>query len=278
MPLDESGSKASIGKNIRTELEAHPEMKQKQAVAIALDVARRAKRDAGGAASSTPWFTRHSSNLMTRGPVIGTSMGRAGIYPLITKGNLAAVTPVGQALSGSTKVSAPPHPQFPKLPKPPQIKPPKLTMKDGGHAEDRTEPTAHGPLLGNTRGRADKISTKVEDGSYIIPADIPSSSAFGQGNSLAGHAMLLKVFPNSRQNSRTQKPEFKQGGAATTQGRTVDCALSDGEFRVSRADCLKIGHGDLDKAYRILDHFVERIRHHNIETLKKLPPPVGKDD
>lgn len=40
MPLDKSGSKASIGKNIKTELAANKP--RKQAIAIALDTARRA--------------------------------------------------------------------------------------------------------------------------------------------------------------------------------------------------------------------------------------------
>lgn len=40
MPLDKSGSRASVGKNIKTE-EAHGK-KHSQAVAIALDTARRA--------------------------------------------------------------------------------------------------------------------------------------------------------------------------------------------------------------------------------------------
>lgn len=41
MPLDKSGSKASVGKNIKAEKAAGKP--QKQAVAIALDVQRRAK-------------------------------------------------------------------------------------------------------------------------------------------------------------------------------------------------------------------------------------------
>lgn len=39
MPLDKSGSKASIGKNIKEEEKTHP---HKQALAIALNVARKA--------------------------------------------------------------------------------------------------------------------------------------------------------------------------------------------------------------------------------------------
>lgn len=41
MPLDKSGSKKSVSKNIRTEIKAGK--KPKQAIAIALDVKRRAK-------------------------------------------------------------------------------------------------------------------------------------------------------------------------------------------------------------------------------------------
>ena len=42
MPLNKSGSKASVGQNIKTEMGAGKP--QKQAVAIALDVKRKAKK------------------------------------------------------------------------------------------------------------------------------------------------------------------------------------------------------------------------------------------
>ena len=42
MALDKSGSKKSVGKNIKTEMAAG--RPQKQAIAIALDVQRRAKK------------------------------------------------------------------------------------------------------------------------------------------------------------------------------------------------------------------------------------------
>ena len=42
MPLKKSASKKAVSENIRTELKAHPDMPQKQAVAIALETQRRA--------------------------------------------------------------------------------------------------------------------------------------------------------------------------------------------------------------------------------------------
>ena len=42
MPLDKSGSKESVGKNIKAEMKSGKP--QKQAIAIALDVAKRAKK------------------------------------------------------------------------------------------------------------------------------------------------------------------------------------------------------------------------------------------
>lgn len=42
MPLVKTGSKKSIGENIKREKEAHPNMNSKQAAAIAYSVARKA--------------------------------------------------------------------------------------------------------------------------------------------------------------------------------------------------------------------------------------------
>ena len=46
MPLIKGYSKPSISKNISTEMKKHPDMSQKQAIAIALETARQAKAKA----------------------------------------------------------------------------------------------------------------------------------------------------------------------------------------------------------------------------------------
>jgi len=127
--------------------------KAKRAIGGALDVARRAKRDAGGAASSTPWYTRHSSNLMLRGPVTGNSLGRADkistsvpnnsfVVPSHTVASIGQGNSLaGQTLLGkmfpSSKVSVP-KPNFPKLPAAPKL--PKISGMSRGGEKDEHKP------------------------------------------------------------------------------------------------------------------------------------------
>ena len=52
-------------------------------------------------------------------------------------------------------------------------------------------------------------------------------------------------------------------------------ALSHGEIVVTPQQVSALGGGDLKRGHRVLEHFVLHIRKKNIDTLKKLPPPVG---
>lgn len=259
MPLIKGSSREAISQNIRIERNAGK--KQSQAVAIALDVARRAKRDAGGAASTTPWYVRHESNLINR-PGASVSNAMPKITPLVIKGNLASSTPVGQALASSAKVSVP-KTSFPKLPNPPKL--PK--MKKGGEVEK-----SHGLLTGSTPGRADKINTSVRDNTFIIPAHVVST--LGEGSTMAGGAKLDKMFPSLSGKTKAKK----DGGPAHEGSKPVKVALSDGEYRVPPEHVLKVGHGDYERGHRILKKFCETVTHKAIEQLRKMPSPVDSGD
>lgn len=80
MPLQHSNSREAVSDNIRTEIAAGKP--QKQAVAIALDVARRSKRAAGGLTpfkppSNNPSFAmRQEARNMHTGPILSAVPGR----------------------------------------------------------------------------------------------------------------------------------------------------------------------------------------------------------
>ena len=266
MPLDRSGSKASVGNNIRTEKLEHPEMKQSQAVAIALDVARRSKRAAGGASLQQPWYIRHAAQNevqpMRSSAISPPTLPKMAV-PAIT-GNLASTTPLGKALASSPKVSGS-KVSFPKPPSPPKL--PK--MKRGGEVEGRGKLLSQGPLLGSTPGRADKVDAQVEDGAYIIPADCVS--ACGQNSSLAGHAAIERMLSKLPKVKSTSK-------APQNTTKPVPVALSDGEHIISRDSVERIGSGDYEKGRRVLDQFVLHVRRKQIHDLSKLPPPAKDDE
>lgn len=133
-----------------------------------------------------------------------------------------------------------------------------------------------GPLTGTTPGRADKIPTYVPSGSHILPADVVA--ALGDGNSQAGHAICLRLFPkSSRGNNLVKTPELAKVPGQKSGGETppkVKVMLSDGEFAVSPEDVVDIGEGVAQKGHDELDHFILDTRRRFVKHLAKLPGPV----
>lgn len=147
-----------------------------------------------------------------------------------------------------------------------------------------------GMLKSSIPGRTDKIPLKVGGGSYVLPADIPS--ALGQGNTMAGGAILDKMFQRgpygmnlpkakagmstkmSRMSSLTKvrKSGFAEGGDVGQDMETPIIAAG-GEYILSPEQVIQVGGGDMDRGHKILDKFVLDIRSQHIKTLKGLKPP-----
>ena len=188
MPLIKSGSREAVSQNIRAEIGAGKP--QKQAVAIALDVARRSKRgrDMGGAAP--PWYVKNEArNLMHTGPIMSAVPGRTDTHNMaVPSGSYVvpaqAVSHLGQSNSlAGMKVlnrmfSSGPYGSSPMPLKhgagPP--KPPHMNMKmsdDGG-----------------ARGEGDgsPVDVVTAGGEYVIP---PSKvMEIGGGDMKRGHKIL----------------------------------------------------------------------------------------
>lgn len=103
-------------------------------------------------------------------------------------------------------------------------------------------------------GRTDTRNVQLANGAYVIPADVVS--ALGEGNTLAGAAVLDKIFPH------------KKGG-----GPGIPIIIAGGEYVVSPKDCRELGGGNPRKGHEVLDKFVLQARKQTIKTLKKLPGP-----
>lgn len=159
-----------------------------------------------------------------------------------------------------------------------------------------------GPLLGADGGRADTRAISVPSGAYVVPADVVSGLPAAQGNSLAGHAALSKLFASmplspDKAPYGASDPKLPKGktmpGLATAHhhltetlakgghvddehGEPIDIMAADGEYVVHPSVVRAIGMGDLKRGHEILDAFVKEMRKKHIKTLSKLPGPVRK--
>lgn len=187
MPLIKSASKEAVSSNIRAEREAGKP--QRQAVAIALDVSRRAKRADGGAAP--PWYVRSEARSMTHtGPLHSPIAGRtdhiatsvpSGAYVLpadhvsaLGQGNTAAGMKVVEHMfnSGPYGTSLR-RPAAGGMKRPPPMRLPQANRADGGDVEE----TAGEP-----------VPIMAAGGEYVVDPEIVRS--IGGGDMDRGHEIL----------------------------------------------------------------------------------------
>ena len=156
-----------------------------------------------------------------------------------------------------------------------------------------------GPLHGLDGGRTDTLPVSVAPGSYVIPADIVSGIPGAQGNSLAGHNALNKLFaslplspdeapygaafptlphgktmPGLVSEHKLMEHAMAKGGNAGGHHEAVPILAAAGEHVIPPEIVKRIGLGNLVRGHAILDKFVMEVRKRNIKTLQKLPRPV----
>lgn len=262
MPLIKSASKAAVSENIRREIGAGKP--QKQAVAIALDVARRAGKADGGEILKA---FKVNDSLMTKGPM-GTSM--------------APVTKLAPKAKRPPKMTAMPRrPRYPTA-----LKTQKSTTKIAGFAAGgpvAPPPSGDalvGPVISDVPGRTDKHPVNVLAGSYVLPSSHVAS--LGEDNTIAGMKVLAEMFPNSTQpefgkeSAEARMRERAAGGYAVegSSGDMVPIIIAGGEFVVHPKDVLEYGDGNLAKGHKALDQWVINRRKKHIKTLQRLSPPA----
>ncbi len=201
MPLIKSGSREAVSSNIRAEIAAGKP--QKQAVAIALDVARRSKRAMGGPPlggnRANPWslnsVVRHQ---MHTGPIMSAVPGRTDKHAMnVPSGSYVVpadvVSHLGQSNTNAgmqalhREFSGGPYgtggPKAPKIHGLGMPKPPKLTMSNAGGRK-------------NDHHMGTPVPVRTAGGEYVIPPEIVLQ--FGDGDLRRGHAVLDKKMMELR--------------------------------------------------------------------------------
>lgn len=258
MPLIKSSSPEAIAKNIRTESKTKP---HRQAVAIAMDVARRAKATGGDVLKG---FKPHSMK-----PPLGATLAP------ITTG-----VPKAKKAPGPSKM-----PRLPKIGRGLNVS--RTDAKMAGFAPGGAPaPEAGasgdvlvGPVVSSVPGRTDRHPVNVLSGSYVLPSSHVAS--LGEENTLAGLKVLGEMFPSSVQSDLEEVSGGDQmardrGGYVVdgAEGDLVPIIIAGGEFVVHPKDVAEIGGGDIARGHKELDKWVLSRRKKQIKTLQKLAPPA----
>lgn len=286
MPLRPGASRGIVSQNIREMIESgHP---QDQAVAAAMSNARAHPRRAFGGIA--PWQGGR--------PAFGVGMAQA--QPMMSQPFMTRAAPS----SGMQQQLPPPPP--PGMPYPPPGTMPPQMMADGGALgwEQSAKLAGHighekpitGFLHSSVPGRTDLIHTQPPVGSFVVPADVVSG--IGEGNSLAGAAILQKAFavgpygvplPPARRggvgipkpppvfSGSYMAPAAKRGGRQRKGeehvGKPTPILAAGGEFIVPVDAVRQLGGGDLTKGHDALDAWVVAKRKEIADEMKRLPGP-----
>ena len=265
MPLKHGKSQKTISSNISEMVQAgHP---HKQAIAAALNIARKTKAAGGGLYANIQAKRQRiadGSHERMRKP------GTEGA-PTAQSFEDAARTAKAHGGLGFAPMKSPPPLKALRAPKATKI-----------HV---------GPIHSPVAGRTDHLPMHVASGSYVIPADI--ISAMGEGNTMAGFRVAKNIFSQPFYGSGTpygasglpygsgtpygasglpygaSAPHKAEGGEVNT----VPIVAAGGEYVIHPRDVVKIGSGSLDDGHKILDHFVLQMRKKTVKTLKNLPGP-----
>lgn len=287
MPLIKSSKPSAISKNIRefrtgktfaeTAKKFGKEHADKQAVAVALSTARKARARADG------------------GMVPYAPLGQTPLTAFLGGMGANQIPATENAPNLSLGVAGAPSMPIPGMPNPMQMgaSPPSMmprTMKRGGALGSGDKlATKHvsnhitrGPILSDVPGRTDAHATHVPSGSYVIPADIVSGR--GEGNTLAGAKALQQMFKMTSDvktsNStafRAPKLEVRSGGGKggdTNTGKPVRVNLAGGEIVVPPENLMRVVHRDLKHAHALMDAWILEERKKLRKTLAKLPGPA----
>ena len=265
MPLKSGHSEKTIGENIRelhsgpqysrTKAAHGPSVANKQAIAVAESVARRAKERAHGGRTEAEAVLPSDHRLGMQVPKGGSMC--ANCKYLATPqacGNEGFIK-----WNGEAKL---PHPSDEYC----------CDLYEHGSKQHRaTGGKVHvGPIKGKHPGRTDVHEMKVPDGAYVLSADVVSH--LGANNSEAGLRLAEHLFGEK---GVFDKGEVrKAGGRVPRSGQPIDCVTAGGEFVVPPSTVASIGHGDMDLGHKILDQWSMNIRKDHIATLKNLPPPA----
>jgi len=284
--------KKNVGHNIEEmEKAGHP---RDQAIAAALNTARKTRASGGGFRPSLTAAIRHGSKIHTGRyhrdiysslpPEVQKEVGTDGRqFGFVDesggyrhRADAMRYAKDFDLLHPKHKNTTSPH-LISEMLKDPE---PRVARADGGSVSEKLHT---GPIHSPVAGRTDHLPMHVPSGSYVIPADIVSSH--GEGNTMAGFKVMKRLFGGVPygQSGASSGPYGQGDGpyGEELQNRShggsanhVAIVAAGGEFVLSPDEVRRVGDGDLEMGHRVLDEFIKRSRKKLIKTLTKLPGPA----